>query len=502
MAESFSEHYFEMSRYDAERALGIYKTFTKQTNLVVEFLSTARQYENATRLEIPKLKHAPTSLTSSLEEYLNDPDFEVNRRQYLAQQAAKKGGKKVNGGASEASNKSTKTPAKTTSASKDFPEPRTVQAAPPPKVEPKGPAPDLIDFFESIETNQQPMASAPQQQQQVPNFGIGPHYQQQQQLQQTGVLPQQNPFGVQNGVQAPVQNGNHFGSSNPFGHSQPQQLPPQDFGGTAFGGFGQQLFQQPPNAAGNVPQTNAPQFSPQQDIFSNVPQTTGPQYQQPQQSFSQGSEPFSPGQQSFGPPQRSMTTGASNPFRQSTMPTGASTPSFTGTTQVSSPTGSQSTNPFARSLTGQSTGQFTNSPFSSQPTGSSAFTSPSLTQQNTNTPFNSPPSQQPQNPPFTSPPPQQPNQNIPGPMTPAKTGINPFARSNTLPPNTNSPFTPAQPLTAQPTGSTNPFRQSAFPTQQTGQGWPNGQGTMGGLEQLPTMPVFPRPQQQQGAWPG
>ena len=46
-----SEHYFEMSRYDAERALTIYKAFTKQTNQVVEYLSTARMYEHATRLE-------------------------------------------------------------------------------------------------------------------------------------------------------------------------------------------------------------------------------------------------------------------------------------------------------------------------------------------------------------------------------------------------------------------------------------------------------------------
>lgn len=104
------EHYFEMSKYDAQRALGIYKTFTKQTNLVVEFLSTARQYENATRLEIPKLKHAPTSLTSSLEEYLNDPDFEINRRQYLAQQEAKKGKKGMSNGAAESSNNFTKNP--------------------------------------------------------------------------------------------------------------------------------------------------------------------------------------------------------------------------------------------------------------------------------------------------------------------------------------------------------------------------------------------------------
>jgi len=52
-----------------------------------------------------------------------------------------------------------------------------------------------------------------------------------------------------------------------------------------------------------------------------------------------------------------------------------------------------------------------------------------------------------------------------------------------------------------PTGSTNPFRQSAFVNQQTGQGWQASQGTMGGLEQLETIPVFPRPGQPQQSWP-
>jgi hypothetical protein len=64
-------------------------------------------------------------------------------------------------------------------------------------------------------------------------------------------------------------------------------------------------------------------------------------------------------------------------------------------------------------------------------------------------------------------------------------------------------------LQVQATGSTNPFRQSMFVNQQTGQGWQNApQATMGGLEQLPTTQVFPRPgqapaqsqQQQQSPW--
>src|SRR5271170_5156105 len=142
-----------MSRPDAERALQIYKTFARQTNLVVQYLTVARKFEMATRLEVPKLKHAPTTLTSSLEEYLNDPDFEINRKQYLAQ----KGGK----GSGKATSTSASRPTlfdKETKPDSSFPPSKPTTAAPPSSQQPKGPAPDLIDFFESIEQNQQPMA--------------------------------------------------------------------------------------------------------------------------------------------------------------------------------------------------------------------------------------------------------------------------------------------------------------------------------------------------------
>ena len=502
------EHYFEMSRYDAERALGIYKTFTKQTNMVVEFLSTARQYENATRLEIPKLKHAPTSLTSSLEEYLNDPDFEVNRRQYLAQQDAKKGKKTTSNGASESTKNSTKTPVNKGGSNRDFPEPKPLQSTNP-KPEPKGPAPDLIDFFDSIEQNQQPMASAPSQQQQVPNFGVGPHYQQQVQLHQTGVLPQQQSNFFSPGNQQPQQvNGSNLGSSNPYGQPQPQQTVQQNFTGAGFGGYtqqspstqqdafsgiamnqGSQLPQQQ-DVFSNMSTNGGSQFPQQQDDFSNLPQNNSLPYQQSQHAFNVGPQSMNDGQQAFGTPQRSMTTASSNPFRQSTIPTGASMPSYPTNSAPAAPMSPQSTNPFARNTTGQSTGQFQNSPFSSQPTGGSPFTSPP------------PQPQAQQNTVFGSPPLQQPQQQVSQPITPQKTGTNPFARSNTLPPNANSPFASAQPLTSTPTGGTNPFRQSAFGNPQ---GWQSGQGTMGGLEQIPTVPVFPRPgqpSQQQGVWPG
>src|SRR5690242_8999101 len=91
-----------MSKVDAERAMSIYRTFTRQTDYVVQYLSVARQYEHHTRVEVPKLRHAPVNLGRQLEDYLKDPDFEVHRRQYLAELDAKKS-KGGSGGGSSAS---------------------------------------------------------------------------------------------------------------------------------------------------------------------------------------------------------------------------------------------------------------------------------------------------------------------------------------------------------------------------------------------------------------
>ncbi|AOA62827.1 GQ67_00925T0 [Komagataella phaffii] len=83
------EHYFEMSKVDAERALGIYKDFVDQTVDVVKYLKVAKHLEHSTKLHVPTIKHAPTELAGSLEDYLNDKDFEINRRQYLAEKQTK-----------------------------------------------------------------------------------------------------------------------------------------------------------------------------------------------------------------------------------------------------------------------------------------------------------------------------------------------------------------------------------------------------------------------------
>lgn len=100
LRKTCTEHYFEMSRPDSERALEIYKTFTSQTEEVVAYLGVARRFEAATRLEIPKLKHASTDLTRLLEDDLNDPDFDLRRNEYLAQKHPGRGRTSSYGGGS------------------------------------------------------------------------------------------------------------------------------------------------------------------------------------------------------------------------------------------------------------------------------------------------------------------------------------------------------------------------------------------------------------------
>ena len=486
-----------MSKYDAERALSIYKVFSKQTNQVVEYLSTARQYEHATRLDIPKLKHAPTSLTGSLEEYLNDPDFEINRRQYLAQQDGKKGKKPMRNGATGPSDEFAKLGLNKTTTSQNFPEAKAPAVAPavaPINQASKAPAPDLIDFFESIEQNPQSMTG------QVSSFQNTPQYGGQ------GAHVQQSNVFSQNG-QSQQQNAGSFPNGNLVGQMQPQQPVQTSQIESGFSNYAQQAFN-PQNS--NLPQIDSNGFAqqqqpfgtgqqlqqqqvfntmqhPQQQQFTSVPQP------QPEQLFRTDQQPFiaaeRPQQQS--PFSMGLQSQATNPFRKSMMPQDSG-PSgiFVNSPSIPSPQSHQSTNPFARNL---STQPISDSQGSTFPTQSSNQGSPFAAQ----SPSQGPPfvSQPPQSTPFNSPPPQlqQRQPQAAQPLQPMRTGTNPFAR--TVPPPQQRPPT-ASPLVPNVTGSTNPFRQSQFVTQQTGQGWQGNQGSMGGLEQLPTIPVFPRPGQQ------
>lgn len=410
-----------MSKVDAQRSLEIYKTFARQTDIVVQYLSTARQYQTYTRLEVPKLKHAPTTLGSSLEDYLNDPDFDVNRRQYLAQQEAKRTGKPVPSQASQVKAAPKSTATVTTTA------PATSQ--PQPTQPPKNVGADLIDFFESIEPNPQPAVQQayPQQQQMDPSFAQAQMYQQPQQAQ---MMPQQsgyNPF---------MQN---FGQQ-PQPQTQPQPLQ-TDFTGAGFGGYGPQPQQQQTygfnSPLSSIPQDGLANFSSQQSTGMHS-QIQSPQSLQPQQT-------------------------STNPFRQSMMPTGVSASSPSSNTS----TNRQSTNPFAKH----------NTAFQNQSIPENLVTPPILETNGQQQAFQNQ---------SLSPIQQQ-------PLQAQRTGTNPFAKSSLSPP-------PNAPLPVNVTGSTNPFRQSQFVNQQTGQGWQHSQqGTFGGFDinGVPTTSIFPRPGAQQ-----
>ncbi|EMR71311.1 putative enth domain-containing protein [Eutypa lata UCREL1] len=328
-------HFFEMSKPDAERAMDVYRLFTKQTDVVVQYLSVARQWEHHTRVEVPKLKHAPVNLGRQLDEYLKDSDFEIHRRQYLAElEAKKKGGSSAAGASKGVLGSGVVT-------SKSFPNINGSSSSSAPASKPapttKGPEPDLIDFFESIEQNQTPMAiqANPQQLQPAPQLQVQPG-------QQLGQVNTGNPW--------------------------------------------------PANGA----------FPAQQQ----------PQPQQPGQQFPQGT--------GTSPFQTQLPTATGSPFQPQSVPQGPILPAQTGT------------NPFAKNF------------------------APAQNQQQ-------PPQQPPQ---------QQQQQQQQRPQT-------------------------SSGLMAQPTGSTNPFRQGAFVNHQTGMGWQHGQQPMGGgLDQLETMPIFPRPAQQ------
>lgn len=413
--------------------MGVYRTFTRQTDYVVQYLTVARQFEHHTRVEVPKLKHAPVNLGRQLEEYLKDPDFEIHRRQYLAELEAKKSKGGSGGGSSrlfktDSASRSGTTKAASSSAngSSSASKPAATKAAAPAK----GPDHDLIDFFDSIEQNQTPMPV--QAQPQVPAqtgmtpWGNSPFQMQPGQIQTNGFLPQQTGFA----------SNSPFQQQSPQQQQQPAQQLQPNFTGAGFGGF-----------------TSQPTFQP--SSLAPIPQDTVASFQTGAPS---GFQNLQTGQQT------------TNPFRQSMLLTGGQANSpFAPTTpttpgQQQRPATSQSTNPFARS-----------SPQAAQP-----FAAP--------------------NSPFQSQSPQQ-QQQQPAPLQPMQTGTNPFARNfggaSQSPQQQQRPVTAGGALAPQPTGSTNPFRQSAFVNHATGMGWQNNQQPMGGgLDQLETVPVFPRPAQQ------
>lgn len=430
--------------------------FTKQTADVVEFLQQARVVETATRLQIPNLKHAPTSLTSSLEEYLHDPEFDSNRRNYLASQEAKRTGKPV-----PPSVKPSSPPPgqqSKTSAAQRFPSPTPAAAASSELAQPRAVAPDLIDFFESIESEQTPMFATQQEAPQLQIPQTQNQYSQQVDAPFIGGQPSfvgQQQFAAQTGPAYPVayqaQNPYSQAQLTPIAMIQTGPLPPQqsqqmqpNFTGTGFGGY--------------TPSDQTAVTAPPMPIL-------------PQQFIQQPSTFQSPLNLS---PAVALSTGQTdtNPFRQSMMMTGSVTSNQSLGSYTTSPPAPKSTNPFARAAS------------QSSPTGLTV-TAPvfPISAQSTS-------SYNPQSVPQTMPLSQQPT------IRSMPTGTNPFARNLSPTPTGTSVGSVALSVPAT-TGGTNPFRQSMMVQHQQQQAQMNGSfsgqsGSMGGWENLETIPIFPR----------
>ncbi|KAI9315249.1 ANTH domain-containing protein [Dichotomocladium elegans] len=135
------EHYFEMSKVDAKVSLEIYKHFAKETDKTVNYLNQAKRIQSDMQISIPNLKHAPLTLVSALEEYLNDPNYESQREELT---------KNANGSYNQQQDSSPKPVA---SNIVNVQQPQQQQIHQPPFTIPVAQTkqPEINDFFESIE---------------------------------------------------------------------------------------------------------------------------------------------------------------------------------------------------------------------------------------------------------------------------------------------------------------------------------------------------------------
>ncbi|KAG2150293.1 ANTH domain-containing protein [Suillus bovinus] len=309
------EHYFEMSKIDAEQALSIYRHFCTQTERVVEYLGVAKKLQNLLNVPIPTLKHAsraPVSLAGALQEYLNDPNFEQNRIEYRTNKEAADRDGKNRSALSSAPKASSSQVTSTASTSTPSDGPSTQAPCPVPKPETSQ---AMADFFASVEEDQPAMFNP------TSSSSTSNHFRQQ---------PASNPF-VQRQMTGAFQ-------GQPFGF--PGQIQPQ---ATAF----PQSFQ---SVQPNTFSQQSPSTQHQHRPFSTFlqPQPTGfvmPQgtgFLQPQAT---GANPFRQSMmmmQGTGSP--AFNFGATNAFLPQLQPAGQTNAPFQPASQ---PQPSWSSNGFA-----------------------------------------------------------------------------------------------------------------------------------------------------------
>lgn len=267
------EHYFEMSKPDAERSLELYRRFCFQTENVHAFLNAAKRHSHYLRSSIPNLKHAPLSLANALEEYLHETDFSKH------ESASKTKELMNNSQKSSDTNATLETPATATSTTQaKEPESATVT-----KKSNASSKQALQDFFESLEQPNTPFNSA---------YAFC-----------SGFNAQSDWFGTQ----GTTTNVSPFGmsqvTSNPFGPQPTGMAIPQM---TGYNPFSLQMPLIQPQAP-LVPQHTMP-TTPFDSIFGQMSLNPSPAIQQPQiqaQSQSQSQQQ----QQAFKPqPQPHLQT--------------------------------------------------------------------------------------------------------------------------------------------------------------------------------------------------
>ncbi|KAH3687677.1 hypothetical protein WICPIJ_001347 [Wickerhamomyces pijperi] len=241
------EHFFEMSRYDAERALEIYREYCLLTGRVVEYLKIAKHMEYATKVNIPTLKHAPVSLVEHLEDYLQNGGPEGD----------KGGAKNVQSNAASASDELSKQ-------QQQYQQQLKQQQQQLPQLQPIAVQPTTNPFFQQVQqaaTAAVPMPIQPQLtnnpflQQQVIPLQLAP---QQPQL-------QAYPTGQFSSVQAsaaltPAFTGAGFGGYTP--QQQQQQKPVLQHTATSVGFGNAPSLQSPSTFAGSSSAASATQPQP------------------------------------------------------------------------------------------------------------------------------------------------------------------------------------------------------------------------------------------------
>ncbi|KAF9531706.1 ANTH domain-containing protein [Crepidotus variabilis] len=283
------EHYFEMSHTDASEALAVYRHFCKQTESVVEYLGVAKKLQNLLNVPVPNLKHAPVSLAGALQEYLEDPNFESNRREYRANKAAADGGgKKTKSSRSKPDNKTMppKSPPSSASASTSN---GTDGASSSASTSTNGQNKDVLDFFAAIEGEQPSMFNP------STNSPSTAYFQQQGAVNPFSQMPPGQPFALsaqQTGFLVPQMTAMPGqGQPNPFGGfltaqptAQPGHRPFSSYLPQQASGMGNGMMNMGAGGGLQVPGGGGQFLQPQTTGAPNpfrqsmlVPQTTGMQ---------------------------------------------------------------------------------------------------------------------------------------------------------------------------------------------------------------------------------